>query len=84
MKNKEQAYTDYIEVIRQSWTFGRMTGDEKQRCLAYFAKEQDKLKGDYYQRHDTLSLMYGAFLSALDYQPIGWREPKTGEPASLF
>jgi len=36
----------------------------------------DAIKGDYKQRWGILNAMYRAYIMALDYKPIGWREPE--------
>lgn len=79
-KNKENARTDYINIITKSWTWDRMTTDERNRCNETL--HMARLHGRYEQRYETLQDVYYSFLMALDYKPIGWRE--TNKETPLF
>lgn len=78
MKNKENAIKDYMEMIEQSWTWERLTEDEQNRFFETINSTcaTDAIKGDYKQRWGILNAMYRAYIMALDYKPIGWREPE--------
>lgn len=75
-KIKENALYNYKLLIMQSWTYDRLTTKERERLsdTLDWVDKQNILSGNYKQRWDTLNAIYHAFLSALDYSPIGWRE----------
>ena len=81
MKNKENATRDYLELIKDSWTFDRLTSGEISQLYKsiQWAESQGIIKGTYRQRWDILQAIYRAFLNALDYHPTQWREPLQGE-----
>lgn len=76
-KTKDTALLKFIAMTAQSWTFERLTKAERGRCLDALAEtaERGQLFGNFSQRWNILQAVYGAFLAALDYSPIGWREP---------
>ena len=73
---KENALHNYIVMTKNSWTYARLTAEEKERLMETFewCKYQKMIKGTLKQRWDILHLIYASFLNALDYKPIGWRE----------
>lgn len=73
---KEIARDCFVEMIMKSWTFDKMTENERQRIidLIYSKITEDCLKGTYKQRWAILQAIYNSFLMGLDYKPIGWRE----------
>lgn len=74
--NKELAVNQFIDMIQASWTWKRLTMDEKKRFMKLLdlAIERRETQGTYEQRFSTLHLMYDAFLQGCQYEPIGWRE----------
>lgn len=76
MRKKENAVADFIEVIVNSWTYDRMTGAEREKVINAIreAGSNGMLRGDYITRYNACHAMYSAFLAALDYRPINWRE----------
>ena len=73
MKKQTGIVSDYIErVIKKSWTWEKLTDDEKKRFLAM--QVFDRIKGNDGTRIEWLNTIYSAFLDALEYKPIGWRE----------
>lgn len=73
MKKQTNVINDYMEiVIKKSWTWGKLTDDEKKRFLAM--NVFDRIKGNDAARIEWLNTIYSAFLVALEYKPIGWRE----------
>ena len=82
--NKEYAYKDFVDMIQKSWTYNRLTEDEKDRCIAAFiwVKNQNLLRGNYAARHDQLNALYHAFLLGVGYTGAFWRE--AGETAIGF
>lgn len=75
--DKETAKNEFMEMIEKSWTWARLTSAEKLR----FCQVMDgaKISGSFDQRWRQLQSIYDAFLIALDYNPIGWREPTTNK-----
>lgn len=73
---KEKALDNFIDMIEQSWTFDKMTKEEKQRLSVLFhhTRTLEILKGTYKQRWEILQGVYFAYLMGLGYSPIGWRE----------
>lgn len=63
MKDKNNALNDYKEVIYQSWTYRKLTTEEKERLEKTLNHKSIKecLKGDYYQIIDILRTVYTAF-----------------------
>ena len=74
--NKENALNNFYEMIKQSWTYAKLTEHEKaQFKIVLYSRQVEKcLKGTYKQRWEILQAIYSSFLMALDYTPIGWRE----------
>lgn len=74
--SKEFALYDFMEMIKRSWTWGRMTEDEHKRYLEAVERgfELGQIKGSYKDRWDALRLTYSMFLAALEYEPSGWRD----------
>lgn len=72
-QNTSTAVPDYIEtVIKKSWTWARLTEEERQRFLSM--EVFDEIKGNDRTRIEWLHTIYNAYLTALGYKPIGWRE----------
>lgn len=75
-KTKDNAAARYIVSVCQSWTFARMTPEEKERCIEafLFAIEQGLVIGNAMQRWRQFDAIYNAYLAALGYDGMGWRE----------
>lgn len=75
-KIKENVWYDYSKMIENSWTFNKMTKEEKATWDKIIRSEQAKrgIKGTYKQRWDTLNFVYSAFLAGLGYNGGTWRE----------
>lgn len=71
-KNKENALIDFMNMIVDSWTWARMTHEERQRCTDGLCRAH--LNGTWLQRWQTLNDLYYSFLLGLNYAPSGWRE----------
>ena len=72
-QNTSTVVPDYIEtVIKKSWTWARLTEEERQRFLSM--EIFDEIKGNDRTRIEWLHTIYNAYLTALGYKPIGWRE----------
>lgn len=78
-KEKEFAHVDYCKFIENSWTFARLTIKEQLQLKdsIFWAWNQGLIKGTYRQRWETCQVIYNTFLTALDYEPTGWRERAT-------
>ena len=89
IREKENAAPDFMAMIRKSWTWDRLTDEERTRFENLigeitFPHFDGRIRGNYISRWNQLQNVYNAFLTALDYAPIGWREPETEEPVPLF
>lgn len=73
---KEKANNNYIELIKNSWTFKKLTEKEKQNFFDVLFDNRIKniIKGNYSQRCAILNAIYFSFLKALEYEPINWRK----------
>ena len=78
IKIKESVKGDWIEIIRKSWTWDRLT--DKERIKFLDALYYVKLYGTYEKRWQQLDYIYEFFLIGLSYEPIGWREPDKDAP----
>lgn len=76
LNKKEDALKHFIDVIKQSWTFEKLTKEEQEKILNVLNSNRtfEALKGGYFQRLEILHAIYHSFLIALNYEPIGWRE----------
>ena len=73
MKKQTSIIDDYMErVIKKSWTWEKLTAEEQQRFISMSVF--DRIKGNDATRIEWLNTIYSAFLNALEYRPIGWRE----------
>lgn len=81
-KDKETAHRDFGHMVMQSWTYAKMTEEEKDRALSaiLFAKNQGLLFGNYNQRWQQLNAIYNAFLLGLGYEGGNWRETDEDAP----
>lgn len=72
MKYSNAVENYFQNVIKKSWTWAKLTEEERKRFINMNVFE--KIKGTDKQRVEWLNTIYTAFLSALGYKPIGWRE----------
>lgn len=72
---KEAAYDDFIEAIKESWTWQRMTDDE---CKIFIDEIMNhpalKPVGTWLQRWNFYQSVYSAYLLGLGYRGFHWRE----------
>lgn len=75
-KIKENVICDFWEMIENSWTFGKMNKEEKNRLVEVLdgVIVRDSLKGAYNQRWKILQAVYNSFLIGLGYDGMNWRE----------
>lgn len=67
------AVEDYFQsVIKNSWTWEKLTKEEQKRFINM--NVFDYIKGHDQTRKEWLHTIYEAFLVALGYDPVGWRE----------
>lgn len=79
MKKYSNVVENYFQnVIKKSWTWERLTNEERQRFIDMDVF--DRIKGNDQTRIEWLNTIYQAFLAALDYKPIGWRETEENIP----
>ena len=81
-RTKENAIHNYIIMTLDSWTYNRMTEEEKRRCID--ALKYAHVTGTYNNRFEQLHSIYRAFLLGLGYTGPKWREPETAEPLPQF
>jgi hypothetical protein len=76
MKDKELAKQEYLEMIKKSWTWAKLTEKEKDKFLLLLDNpcSTTVIKGDYDQRWDACEALYHTFLVGLDYDPLNWRD----------
>lgn len=82
-KEKENALVIHLAMVCRSWTFGRMTDQEREDCINSFlwARDRGFIKGNFDARWKTMTAMYSSFLAALGYDrdPMGWRSDRQEE-----
>lgn len=77
-KNKDNVFTDYLEMIKKSWTYDRMTQEEKDKIhyILLDYRTTENIKGTYQQRWQALNALYHAFLIGIGYDNFDWRGGK--------
>lgn len=73
-KDKENALKDFLEMIKKSWTWARLTEKERKTFEEWLHKARYELKGSYKQRWDILQNYYMMFLLGTGYEDHKWRE----------
>ena len=78
MKNKEEAKKDFIVMTQKSWTYERMTEEEKIRFDELFSENSVNaaLKGSYLIRWRILQAIFSAYLKGIGYTGWQWRYEK--------
>lgn len=66
IRKKENTINSFMEILKKSWTWGKLTEEEKARFCAFVRNE--KIRGK-----KALYAHYKVFLSGCGYKPIGWR-----------
>lgn len=82
-KVKENAYSDWFDMIFKSWTWKRLTDDEKTTFtnrMNDWCNYDGHLVGTYKQRWEVLEELYYMYLLGIGYEPIGWRENTEENP----
>lgn len=62
----------FHSVIEKSWTWKRLTEEERQKFVNMDVFE--RIRGDEQTKIEWLSTIYESFIEALGYKPVGWRE----------
>ena len=75
-KNKENAQADWTDMIIKSWTWAKLTNDERNKFGDELNKEATKkiISGTYKQRWGILSALYSMFLDGCGYSGCNWRD----------
>ena len=76
-RKKEHATHYFMRTVYDSWTYDRMTEDERGRLESAidFADRQGMVKGAFDTRWNVLQAVYNAFLMGIGYDGMNWREP---------
>lgn len=72
MKYSETVENYFQNVIKKSWTWKRLTEEERQRFINM--NVFGRIKGNDKTRIEWLNTIYESFLFALGYKSFGWRE----------
>lgn len=81
---KKNVIQDFQQMIYNSWTYGKMTPQEKHQWAEALdhIRTCDTLKGTYNQRWETLQAIYHTFLLALNYN-WNWRREENESEATF-
>ena len=78
-ERRTQAFKQFWEITKQSWTYARFTDDEKKELISVidFASLNLPKRATQEEMYKTFYCCYRAFLYALGYRkdPIDWRKP---------
>lgn len=80
---KENAIGEFDKMIKNSWTYDRMTEEERTKWdeLLKHNRTLEAIKGNTKQRWTTLNALYFTYLIGIGYDGHTWRET---EAAPLF
>ena len=75
-KNKENAQADWTDMIVKSWTWEKLTREERNKFGDELNKETTKkiISGTYKQRLEILNALYSMFLEGCGYNGGTWRD----------
>ena len=79
MKNKNDVLYDFNKMIEISWTYGKLTKEEKDtynHIFNYSSQAIEAVKGTYEQRWKILQAFYSIFLAGIGYTGWNWRSEK--------
>lgn len=73
---KKDFLHDFIIMTKASWTYNKMTEDEKSRCIDLLTSERVKMCLLYNDKHKwrILNAVYNAYLLGLGYDGFEWRD----------
>ena len=68
-KIKENATQDFLDMIFKSWTWAKMTKEEKDIFIEQInhIRSKEAIKGTYQQRWIVLQALYGMYLQGIGY-----------------
>ena len=74
-RTKETAVTDYLSYVRRTWTWKKLTEEERTLFRNALETEAEKgiIKGTYTARWNCLQSMYTMFLIGCGYSGGDWR-----------
>lgn len=74
--NYDNLLNEFLKMIRNSWTYDKMTPEEKQRCIDALAEvyQMGFVKGAVKARWEQMNAHYRVFLKAIGYNGCTWRE----------
>lgn len=73
---KEKVFEEFKEImVKNSWTYNRMTTEEQNNFLEHlnWERTQKIVKGTYTQRWKILNELYYYYLLGLGYDGCDWR-----------
>lgn len=76
-RTKENALLHHLSMDCQSWTFARLTQEEKESYIDFllWANNHGVIKGNFGARFEIMSAIYSAFLMGAGYHGgCTWRE----------
>ena len=76
MKDKNLAKQEYLEMIKKSWTWAKLTEKEREKFseLLEHPCSAIVIRGNYDQRWEACEALYHTYLEGLGYTPLEWRE----------
>ena len=76
MKDKNNVIDDYNKMIVNSWTYEKMTHEERDRWydILRHIKITKCLRGNYDSRWDILNAIYHSYLIGIGYTNFDWRD----------
>ena len=75
---KENVLQEFITMIKNSWTYEKMTQKEKERLhdIFYHTITEKALKGKTEARWQILQAIYYSYLEGIGYDNFNWRDEK--------
>lgn len=76
MKDKNLAKQEYLEMIKKSWTWAKLTEKEREKFseLLEHPCSAVVIRGNYNQRWEACEALYHTYLEGLGYKPLDWRD----------
>lgn len=75
--NNRDVITEFMNMIKCSWTWERMTKEEKQKFfddVILHKPTMNVIKGTFKQRWELLNQLYHTYLIGIGYNGFEWRE----------
>lgn len=66
---------DFMDMIKKSWTYNKMTSEEKKRLHDVFndIRLSKALKYNHNHKWDILQAVYASYLQGIGYTDFNWR-----------